>query len=110
MRNISRKEFLKVGAALPLAMSSLSLRAEDRKKPPPKRIIFICSCLGFYEPYFFPVYEEAQALDLAICVHQGQGAPGADGQAVDRGDDRLRELPPVKLVIDPVSIPGAPLV
>lgn len=54
MRNISRKEFLKVGAALPLAMSSLSLRAEDRKKPPPKRIIFICSCLGFHEPYFFP--------------------------------------------------------
>ena len=28
------------------------------------------------DPYFFPVYEEAQALDLAICVHQGQGAPG----------------------------------
>ncbi len=54
MRNISRKEFLRVGVALPLAMNSLSLRAEDRKKPPPKRIIFICSCLGFYEPYFFP--------------------------------------------------------
>ena len=28
------------------------------------------------DPYFFPIYEEAQALDLAICVHQGQGAPG----------------------------------
>ena len=27
------------------------------------------------DPYFFPVYEEAQALDLSICVHQGQGAP-----------------------------------
>ena len=27
------------------------------------------------DPYFFPVYEEAQALGLAICVHQGQGAP-----------------------------------
>jgi predicted TIM-barrel fold metal-dependent hydrolase len=27
------------------------------------------------DPYFFPVYEEAQALDLAITVHQGQGAP-----------------------------------
>ncbi len=54
MRRISRKEFLKVGAALPLAVSSLSLRAESRKKPPPKRIIFICSCLGFHEPYFFP--------------------------------------------------------
>ncbi len=27
------------------------------------------------DPYFFPVYEEALALDLSICVHQGQGAP-----------------------------------
>jgi predicted TIM-barrel fold metal-dependent hydrolase len=27
------------------------------------------------DPYFFPVYEEAQKLDLAICIHQGQGAP-----------------------------------
>ena len=29
MRNISRKDFLKIGAALPLAMHSLSLRAEQ---------------------------------------------------------------------------------
>lgn len=27
------------------------------------------------DPYFFPVYEEAQSLGLAICIHQGQGAP-----------------------------------
>ena len=54
MRNISRKEFLKVGAALPLALNSLSLRAAAKETLPPKRIIFICSCLGFYEPYFFP--------------------------------------------------------
>jgi hypothetical protein len=54
MRTISRKDFLKIGAALPLAMHSLSLRAEQKKNRPPKRIIFICSCLGFYEPYFFP--------------------------------------------------------
>ena len=27
------------------------------------------------DPYFFPVYAEAQSLDLAICIHQGQGAP-----------------------------------
>jgi len=27
------------------------------------------------DPYFFPVYKEAEALDLPICVHQGQGAP-----------------------------------
>ena len=54
MRKISRKEFLKVGAALPLALNSLSLRAAAKNSLPPKRIIFICSCLGFYEPYFFP--------------------------------------------------------
>ena len=54
MRAISRKEFLKVGAALPLALNSLNLRAATKKMLPPKRIIFICSCLGFYEPYFFP--------------------------------------------------------
>ena len=54
MRNISRKDFLKIGAALPLAMNSLSLRAAAKNSLPPKRIIFICSCLGFYEPYFFP--------------------------------------------------------
>ena len=53
MNNISRKDFLKLGAALPLAMHSLSLRSEEQKNPP-KRIIFINSCLGFYEPYFFP--------------------------------------------------------
>ena len=27
------------------------------------------------DPYFFPVYEEAQSLGLPICIHQGQGAP-----------------------------------
>jgi len=54
MRNISRKDFLKIGVALPLAMHSLSLRAEQGKKRPPKRIIFINSCLGFYKPYFYP--------------------------------------------------------
>ena len=27
------------------------------------------------DPYFFPIYQEAEALDLPICVHQGQGAP-----------------------------------
>lgn len=31
------------------------------------------------DPYFFPIYEEAQALDLPICVHTGNGNPG-DGR------------------------------
>ena len=58
MSTISRKKFLKMGVALPLALQSLSARAEAkvnaRLKTPPRRIIFINSCLGFYEPYFFP--------------------------------------------------------
>ena len=54
MNVISRKEFLKAGAALPLALQSLGLRAAAKKAMPPKRIIFICSCLGFHRPYFLP--------------------------------------------------------
>ena len=27
------------------------------------------------DPYFFPVYEEAQRLDLPICIHTGPGCP-----------------------------------
>lgn len=52
MNAISRNDFLKMGAALPLAMQSLS--ALNVAKIPPRRIIFINSCLGFYQPYFFP--------------------------------------------------------
>ena len=56
MKALSRKDFLKVGAALPLALQSLSLRAAQKPKSvtPPKRIMFICNSLGFYEPNFFP--------------------------------------------------------
>ena len=52
MKPISRKEFLKVGAALPLALQSLG--AKPTARVPPKRIVFICNSLGFYEPNFFP--------------------------------------------------------
>ena len=56
MNDISRKEFMKLGAALPLALQSLELHAAAKPKPkdPPKRIVFICNSLGFYEPNFFP--------------------------------------------------------
>ena len=50
----SRRDLLRFGAALPLAMHSLSLRAATAPKPAPKRIMFICNSLGFYKPYFFP--------------------------------------------------------
>jgi len=41
---------------LPLALQSLSLRAAQKPKSatPPKRVMFICNSLGFYEPNFFP--------------------------------------------------------
>src|SRR5205823_4679056 len=27
------------------------------------------------DPYFFPIYEEAERLDLPICIHTGSGSP-----------------------------------
>ena len=56
MSRYNRREFLKFGAALPLAMQALDLRGATSSagKAPPKRIIFICNSLGFYEPNFFP--------------------------------------------------------
>jgi len=41
-----------------------------------------------YDPFFFPLYEEAERLDLPICVHTGSGRP-------DFGDDRMPPCPPV---------------
>ena len=56
MNNYRRRDFLKFGAALPLALQSLDLRAEEKPKSrtPPKRIMFICDSLGFHGPNFFP--------------------------------------------------------
>ncbi len=56
MRQRSRREFLKCGAALPLALQSLGMRglAKPVAKTPPRRILLICNSLGFYEPNFFP--------------------------------------------------------
>jgi hypothetical protein len=56
MKNYCRREFLKFGTALPLALQSLDLRADERpgSGTPPKRIMFICDSLGFHAPNFFP--------------------------------------------------------
>jgi uncharacterized protein len=44
------------------------------------------------DPYFFPLYEEAQRLDLAICFHQGTGMPDiATGPTFSYG--RFQRLP-----------------
>ena len=53
MSNANRRDFLKFGAALPLALSAMNLRATEKKKDPPRRIIFICNSLGFYAPPCF---------------------------------------------------------
>ena len=56
MKAYCRRDFLKFGAALPMAIHSLNLRAAKLPKPaaPPRRIMFVCNSLGFYEPSFFP--------------------------------------------------------
>ena len=56
MSDYDRRKFLKFGAALPLALQALNLRASTTAsvRTPPKRIIFICNSLGFYETNFFP--------------------------------------------------------
>jgi hypothetical protein len=54
MTDLTRKQFLKAGAALPLALHSLSLRAADKPKTPPKRVMFICNSLGFVDRFFTP--------------------------------------------------------
>jgi predicted TIM-barrel fold metal-dependent hydrolase len=35
-----------------------------------------CGARPASDPYFFPLYEEAERLDLPICLHQGVGDPG----------------------------------
>jgi hypothetical protein len=55
MNDSNRRDFLRYGAALPVAMHTLAARANAKAaKSPPKRVIFICNSLGFYEPNFFP--------------------------------------------------------
>ena len=45
---------------MPLALHSLNLRAgevrraSEARRTPPRRVVFICNSLGFYEPNFFP--------------------------------------------------------
>ena len=54
IESLKRRKFLKVGAALPLALHTLRAGASATKDPPPRRIIFICNSLGFYKRNFFP--------------------------------------------------------
>lgn len=58
LSDFNRRDFLKLGAALPAALNSLKLKTKNIQKDPPKRIIFICNSLGFYAPHFFPKKRE----------------------------------------------------
>lgn len=49
-----RRSLLKFGAALPLAIKSLTASAREKTDEAPRRILFICNSLGFYKNYFFP--------------------------------------------------------
>jgi len=40
-----------------------------------------CDDRSASDPYFFPLYEEAERLDLPICIHQGIGNPGITNAA-----------------------------
>ena len=89
MNHYSRREFLKFGVALPLALQSLDLRAATAPttKVPPKRIIFICNSLGFYKPSFFPTkrgdlstspYLKEMATQEKMTVFQNLFHPGME--------------------------------
>lgn len=89
MSHYSRREFLKFGAALPLALQSLNLRAATAptSKAPPKRVIFICNSLGFYKPNFFPTkrgdistspYLKEMATKKKMTVFQNLFHPGME--------------------------------
>jgi hypothetical protein len=104
MKDINRKEFLKFGAALPLALQSLDLRAtsQPKRKEPPKRIVFICNSLGFYEPYFFPKvrgdlasspYIKEMANHEKMTVFQNLFHPGMDTSNHDSEKSFLTGVP-----------------
>ena len=89
MKDYRRREFLKFGAALPLAVQSLDLRAAAKPKTsaPPKRVMFICNSLGFYAPNFFPktrgdlatsTYLKGMAAQEKVTVFQNLFHPGMD--------------------------------
>ena len=69
------------------------------------------------DPYFFPVYEEAQSLGLPICIHQGQGAPALN-YLIDVSRSHTfthgahparRRLPQPRLEQGPGALPRPPM-
>ena len=89
MKSLSRKAFLRCGAALPLALRALSLKADTPPTPAPRRLVFICNSLGFYQPYFYPKHRgdwssspllESIAVALEVESHRKPFPPGHGDQ------------------------------
>lgn len=88
MSDSNRRDFLKFGAALPVAMHALTARANEKPTTaPPKRVMFICNSLGFYAPNFFPTergnletskYLKAVATKNKMTVFQNLFHPGME--------------------------------
>lgn len=70
---------LRWAAALPLMTMDRALPELKDAKRNGACAVFVrgieCGNKSLNDPYFFPLYEEANELDMAICVHTGNGAP-----------------------------------
>lgn len=52
-----------------------------------------CGSRSAADPYFYPLYEAAQRLDLAICIHSGSGDPAHNDLRRDHASLWSRQLP-----------------
>lgn len=82
-----RRHFLKLGAALPLALKCGKAHGTDGKREPPRRVIFICNSLGFYRPNFTPgkvgdlrssIYLKSLEMPEKVTVFQNLFHPGME--------------------------------
>jgi len=104
MNHYRRREFLKFGAAWPMALQSLDIRAAEKPKSkiPPKRIMFICDSLGFHGPNFFPTvrgdlssskYLKGMATHEKMTVFQNLFHPGMETSNHDSEKSFLTGVP-----------------
>lgn len=72
------EERLRWVAVLPLGSIEASLEELRKAKEKGATGVFFRGLEGdrsLDDPYFFPIYKEAEKLDLPICIHTGSGAP-----------------------------------
>ena len=88
MKSLSRKAFLRCGAALPLALRALSLKADTPPTPAPRRLVFICNSWDSTSPTSIPSIEvigrvpllESIAVALKVESHRKPFPPGHGDQ------------------------------